>query len=100
MISAPFAAAGRQLTRAWALPAAAVTLRGALGLPTRGFFGGGGGGGAGGGSPPSTSLAYLSTSRTWCLSSTTRAVAESGELMKRWFSRTSISSGPFALPLI
>src|SRR5690606_7600245 len=95
-IGAPSGAAGPQLTRARASPAEAVTLRGALGLLTAGFFGGGGGGGVCGGSPPRMSLAYLSTGRTvWC-SSTTRAVEEFGALMKRRFSRTSNSSGPLA----
>jgi hypothetical protein len=82
VMSAPLGLAARQPTVTSALPPVAMTWRGAPGLPTGGsFFTGGGGGG--GGSPPSTSSAYLSTVRTWCLSSTTVAVCELGALMNR-----------------
>src|SRR6185369_1484294 len=78
----PLSAALRHEMVAEASPDVAVTL---CGLPGTAFTGCGGlvCGGGGGGSPPSTPFWYLSTSRTTCLSSTTRAAEPSGALMNR-----------------
>src|SRR5207248_10849597 len=93
----PFAWAAVQVRCTEPLPAVAVTFVGALGGPSVGGFCGGGGGGFGGGSPPRMLLAYLSTTLTRPLSSTTRAPDELGALMNRCSPRTSSSSLPPAL---
>jgi len=100
VIGAPFGLAGPQVRCTVVLPAVATTLVGALGGPTGGGCFGGCGGGLGGGSPPRMLLAYLSTTLTWPLSSTTRALDEFGALTKRWLPRTLSSSLPPALGIV
>src|SRR5437762_9703342 len=94
VIADPFGLAAPHVRCTEPLPAVATTFVGALGGPTVGGFCGGGGGGVGGGSPPRLVLAYLSTTLTRPLSSTTRALDEFGALMNRCSPRTSSSSLP------
>src|SRR3954469_19228474 len=97
VIGDPLSVVGPQVRCTVVLPAVAMTLAGALGGPIGGGAFGGCGGGLGGGSPPRMLLAYLSTTFTWPLRSTTRALDELGALMNRRSPRTVSSSLPPAL---